>query len=346
MEDLPEARDPAAWKPDELARSETWHHTFTARELAELFAAVREAVGAEAKGKPFLPLLAPEIEKTKYELKSGLGFRVLRGLPVKELGRDGIAPAFMALSRQLGRPMEQPGGVKLAHVRAEPRGKGKGRFGFRTTAELPFHADPEDVIGFLCLRPASEGGTRKLASAATVYNVMREECPHHLQVLTQPFHMVLNSPHPVHGGKWTLLPFLRVKDGLFNAYAYRVHIKRAQRLPGVPELRPAQNEALAAFNDVADRVAVSTDLKPGDIEYFNNHVVLHTRTAFTADDKADRHLLRVWLSMSGFRKLDPEHPISLRARMEAGETRKQGLVRKPPLRGGSVDAPQHTTDHS
>lgn len=340
MEDLPEARDPAAWKPDDLARSEAWYHTFTARELSELFAAVREAVGAKEKsGRPSLPLLAAEIEKTAYELKSGLGFRVLRGLPVKELGHDGAALAFMALSRQLGRPMKQPGGVKLAHVRAEPRGK--GRFGFRTTAELPFHADPEDIIGFLCVRPASEGGTRKLASAVTVYNIMREECPDQLQVLTQTFHMALKRPHPEHGRKWTLLPFLSVNDSLFNAYAYRVHIKRAQLLPGVPELKPAQNEALAAFNDVANRVAVSADLKPGDIEYFNNHVVLHTRTAFTADDKSGRHLLRVWLSMSAFRKLDPEHPISLRGKMKAGETGKQGQVRQ----GGSVDAPKHTTDH-
>ncbi len=318
MEELHEALDPAAWRPDDLERSEVWRHTFTGRELAELLAVVRKTAGAEESlEKPSLPVLAPEIDKTAHELKSGLGFRILRGLPVRELGKDGVAPAFMALSRQLGRPMEQPGGVKLAHVRAEPQGKGKGRFGFRATAELPFHADLENVIGFLCVRPASEGGTRKFASAAAVYNFMREEHPDQLRVLTQPFHMALQRPHPDHGHKWTLLPFLSVQDGLFNACAYRVHIKRAQGLPGVPEITPAQNRALAAFNDVADGVAVSVDLKPGDIEYFNNHVVLHTRTEFSADDNGPgRHLLRVWLSMSSFRELNPEHPINLRARME------------------------------
>ena len=148
---------------------------------------------------PSLPVLAPEIEKTAHELKSGLGFRILRGLPVRELGKDGVAPAFMALSRQIGTPMEQPVGVKLAHVRAEPQGKGKGRYGFRATAELPFHTDLEDVIGFLCVSVASQGGTGKFASAATVYNVMREEHPDHLRALTRPFHMALHRPHPDHG---------------------------------------------------------------------------------------------------------------------------------------------------
>lgn len=321
MEDLPKALDPAAWMPDDLTRSEAWRHAFSERELAELFAVARESKGAEEpREKTSLPVLAPEIEKTAHELKSGLGFRILRGLPVKDLGKDGVAAAFMALSRQLGRPMEQPGGVKLAHVRAEPQGKGKGRYGFRATAELPFHADLEDLIGFLCVRSASEGGTRKFASAAAIYNIMREEYPDQLRVLTQPFHMALQRPHPDHGHKWTLLPFLGVKDGLFNACAYRVHIKRAQGLPGVPELTPAQNRALAVFNEVADRVAVSVNLKPGDVEYFNNHVVLHTRTQFSADDTGPgRHLLRVWLSMSNFRTLHPEHPICLRARMQRSE---------------------------
>ncbi len=85
-----------------------------------------------------------------------------------------------------------------------------------------------------------------------------------------------------------------------------------------PKLSGASgNRALATFNDVADRVSVSVDLKPGDVEYFNNHVVLHTRTEFSVDGNGPgRHLLRVWLSISGFRELNPEHPISSRARME------------------------------
>ena len=91
MEERPPALDPAAWKPDDLARSEAWRHTFTGRELAELLAVVRETRGTEEPPEPPpLPVLASEIDKIAREMKSGLGFRILRGLPVKELGKDGV----------------------------------------------------------------------------------------------------------------------------------------------------------------------------------------------------------------------------------------------------------------
>ena len=312
-EDFPKATDPAAWTPGELGRPEDWRHALTGREAAELLAAASGSAAAEgAHGTPPFSVLAPELERTVRELRSGLGFRVLRGFPVRELGTERTGRAFLALSRGLGVPVEQPGGVELAHVRADS--KGRKDFGFRAAGELPFHADLEDVIGFLCVRPASAGGTRMFASAATVYNVMREEYPAQLRVLTQPFHMALQQPHPDHGQAWTRLPFLGVRDRVFNACAYPLHVKQAQGLPGIPELTRAQTEALAAFNTVAARVAVSMELRPGDVEYFNNHVVLHTRTRFAEDQGPGRHLLRVWLSMAGFRLLHEEHPISLRAR--------------------------------
>lgn len=121
MEELPKALDPAVWRPEDLARSEAWRHAFTGRELAELLAVARETAGAEEPpASSSLPVLAPGIEKTAHELKSGMGFRILRGLPVKGLGKDGAAAAFMALSRQLGSPMEQPGGAKRRYGRTSP----------------------------------------------------------------------------------------------------------------------------------------------------------------------------------------------------------------------------------
>ena len=139
MEKLPPALDPAAWKPDDLARSEAWRRTFTGRELAELLAVARTTMEPKSRRSRLLARSRARDRKTANELKLGLGFRILRGLPVKELGKEGVARVFMALSRRLGRPMDQPGGVKLARVRAEPQGKGKGRYGFRghRRASLP-----------------------------------------------------------------------------------------------------------------------------------------------------------------------------------------------------------------
>ena len=334
MPPIPAVTDPAGWTPEEIVRSEDWLHRLSDGEAEELITAAAGGRSGAAEGSeelPPLPLLQPEIARITHDLGSGPGFRVLRGVPVERLGEHGVARAFMTISRRIGEPMEQPGGVRIAHVRSSPQGKGSSRlpaagglpgrrsraerqqaFGFRASGELPFHGDLEDVIGFLCVRPARTGGIRKLASAVTAYNVMRQEHPDQLRVLTEPFHMALQFPHPNHGRRWTQLPFLSVRDGVFNACAYRVHIKRALALPGVPGLTQAQSNALETFNTVAERVSVSIELRAGDMEFFNNHVVLHTRTQFT-DDRPGRHLLRVWLSMAGLRTLHEEHPISLRS---------------------------------
>lgn len=309
-EEFPRASDPAAWTPTDLGRSPAWLHDLTPNELMELPAVSRAVLRGGHAAVPDGSFLAWQMARTERELRSGLGFRILRGLPVQDLTEQEAAATFMALSRCLGEPMEQSRGVTLAHVRAEAENNPHG-LGFRTAGTLPFHADLEDVIGFLCLRAARGGGTRRFASAATVYNILAADHPDQLRVLTRPFPVALQEPHPDYGHRWTRLPFVSVRDGVFNACAYPVHIKRAQKIAGVPELTAAQNRALEVFNEVADQVAVSLELRPGDVEYFNNHVVLHSRTRFTGDG-SERHLLRVWLSMADFRPLDPEHPIRLR----------------------------------
>ena len=309
-EEFPRTSDPAAWAPADLGRPAAWLHDFTPNELTELSAVSRAALHGEPPSVPEGSFLARQMARTERELRSGVGFRILRGLPVHEPTAQAAAATFMALSRCLGEPMEQSRGVTLAHVRAEAENNPHG-LGYRAAGTLPFHADLEDVIGFLCLRAARGGGTRRFASAATVYNILAADYPDQLRVLTRPFHVALQEPHPDYGHRWTRLPFVSVRDGVFNACAYPVHIKRARKLAGVPELTAAQNQALEVFNEVADQVAVSLELRPGDVEYFNNHVVLHSRTRFTGDG-SERHLLRVWLSMADFRPLDPDHPISLR----------------------------------
>lgn len=307
--------DPAAWRPHDLERSDRWRHHFTGGELAEL-AALTQDLESGPRGISNRSLLVSQMAATARELKSGLGFRVLRGLPLATLDEPGIVRVFSTLNRQLGEDVVQPGGTRLAHVRAEP--DDADGLGFRATGELPFHADPEDVIGFLCVRSAHDGGARRFASAATVYNILAREQPDVLEVLTRPFHVALTHPHPDHGHPWTRLPFLSVRNGVFNACAYPVHIRRAQRLAGVPVLTGAQSRALDVFNAVADTVAFTLEIEPGDIEYFNNHVVLHSRTRF-ADSGAGRHLLRVWLSVPGFRTLQPGHPKLLRERVSGKE---------------------------
>ncbi len=80
------------------------------------------------------------------------------------------------------------------------------------------------------------------------------------------------------------------------------------------ELEQEKTEAEARALDVLDEIAHSPEfrldfmLEPGEISYFNNYTVLHTRTEFFDDDDPDkkRHLLRLWLKAWNPRPLDGE----------------------------------------
>ena len=47
------------------------------------------------------------------------------------------------------------------------------------------------------------------------------------------------------------------------------------------------------------RYALTMDLRPGQLQFLNNHVILHGRTAYQdyADPERRRHLIRVWLDV-------------------------------------------------
>jgi len=61
---------------------------------------------------------------------------------------------------------------------------------------------------------------------------------------------------------------------------------------------------------------------PGDIQFVNNHVIYHARTAFedAAAQGADRLLYRLWLAMPNSRPLPQGHEVLWRS-IEPGALR-------------------------
>jgi len=98
-----------------------------------------------------------------------------------------------------------------------------------------------------------------------------------------------------------------MRDGRFTSQYSRTFVEAAQRLPGVPPLTAAQNEALDLLAEVAEEQCFQMALEPGDIQLLNNHVIYHGRTAYQDQDGADRDrlLYRLWLSMPNSRALPP-----------------------------------------
>src|SRR5207237_7969593 len=75
-------------------------------------------------------------------------------------------------------------------------------------------------------------------------------------------------------------------------------VYKAQKLPGVPKFTDAQKEAVALYRATVSECALDIGFAPGDIQFLNNFVMLHTRREYEdwPEPARKRHLLRLWLS--------------------------------------------------
>src|SRR5258706_6057353 len=104
---------PAAWRGDELAKTDEWIYRLTDDEAAEIervVATIRRA-GTPREGitRDDVPLegLAPAIRAWRDALARGRGFVLVRGLPVDRMSDDDAALAYWVLGLQLGVPVPQ-----------------------------------------------------------------------------------------------------------------------------------------------------------------------------------------------------------------------------------------------
>jgi hypothetical protein len=114
-----------------------------------------------------------------------------------------------------------------------------------------------------------------------------------------------------------------VRDGKFTSHYSRTYIEAAQRRPEgeVPRVSDSQWQALNLLGKLAEELCFEMSFAPGDIQFVNNHVIYHARSAFADDDEGhDRLLLRLWLSMPNSRTLPAGHEVLWRA-IEAGALR-------------------------
>ena len=166
---------------------------------------------------------------------------------------------------------------------------------------LNLHTDRCDHIGMLCIRPALHGGMSGYASALTIHNEILRERPDLVEPLAKGyfhhrFGEQADGEPPVTAQR---IPVFSVTDGVPSVIYIRGYIDLAVE-EGEVELSDAEAEALDYFDAVANRpdVRLNFRLEPGELNFTNNCLLLHTRTAFEdSDDPAQRrHLMRLWLS--------------------------------------------------
>lgn len=308
--------DPAGWFPGDLGEVAAWSYQITDRDIDELSDGVaairRHGIPVEAVRRDNFPLkaLADVLTDVRRELMDGRGIVMLQNFPIARFDRQAQAIAYLGMGAYMGQTMVQNReGHILGHVKdlggdyADPNTRG-----YMTRAEMLFHADACDYVGLLCLQGAKSGGASRVASSVAVYNRMLERRPDLVKVLTEDFYRSHTGDINPGETPWFKQPIFSFIDGYFSATGAGAAIDKALSLPGVPPFTRAQTEAVELYRKTVDECAIDIDFQPGDIQFLNNFVTLHTRREYEdwPEESRKRHLLRLWLTDRAGRPIPKE----------------------------------------
>ena len=320
-----------AWQGAEISGATEWIRTVSAPAVAELDAALRGlAMGGLAwphfgRDEFPLPAFSRELSGVLDELEGGRGFVLLRGIPVDRYTPDELKNLYWGLGAHLGRARYQNArGELIGEVRDENRLYGEvqevsadpalglsSRSKARSSGPLRFHTDRCDVVALLCVRKARAGGLSRIVSAVSVANAILARRPDLHALLYQDYWRSRQGEEAGGERQTYALPVFALYQGKFTTQYSRTFVEAAQKLPGIPRLSAAQEEALDLHAEVCEELAFTMELQPGDLQLLNNHVVYHGRTAYEDADGADRDrlLLRLWIAPPNSRALPPDFEV-------------------------------------
>ena len=314
MEAAPRQGTPATWRAQDWADPADWSWWLDDAAITEAVAATDrfaaedpQTVGELGARDIRLPALEERLAALRRTLISGRGFELIRGLPVADLSEGQAAAIFIAIGAHLGSARSQnAAGHLLGHVRnvgldvTDPTVRI-----YQTDRRQTFHTDSTDAVGLLCLEEAAEGGESLLVSAPAIYNEMLDRDPDLAAALFEPVATDRRGEVPPGADPWFTIPVLTWFDDQLTVLYQRQYIESAARFADAPPLTPRMTAALDLFDEIANDPAMCLRMRlaPGDMQFVHNHSLLHDRTGFVNKPDAPRHLLRLWLSLPGDRRL-------------------------------------------
>ncbi|MDG2906017.1 MAG: TauD/TfdA family dioxygenase [Acidimicrobiales bacterium] len=259
-----------------------------------------------------LPLgaLAPLVDDLRHEVLHGRGIALLRGFPVDHRNVEEIALMFWAIGLRLGRAVSQSVmGERLGHVvdvtDVDPHARA-----YRNRSELAPHSDPGDLVSFLCIRAAAEGGVSRFVSSLTVFDEIRRSRPDLLEVLARGFHYHRFGEHGPDDDPVTPhhIPVFSEREGLVSGRYVPEYVQIAADEDPSIQLSDLDLEALELLHTTTNRRDLVLDftLAAGDAVVANNFTVFHARTGFVNGPGQRRHLLRLWLAAEPPRPVVPD----------------------------------------
>ncbi|MGO4395852.1 TauD/TfdA family dioxygenase [Variovorax sp. M-6] len=304
---------PAVWKGPDFDGDDSWIHRLTPEAISMLDAALTQL---KSRGLSFpnfakddfpIHALAADFQRYADELENGRGFLLLRGLPVDRYTEEELNCIYYGLGLHIGTPVRQnPRGELLGIVMSVGDVTKKTTRVYETNLYLPYHADPSDVVGLLCVRKAIHGGLSSLVSVAAIYNEVLVRRRELLGLYYRPMyfaHLCEDQP--------SLSPIFSYHNGKLSCRYLRQYLELGHEIRNQP-LSRVEVDALDLFDEIMHDPSIRLDmmLEPGDIQFANNYAVLHSRTEFEDDPQIAhrRKMIRLWLKMANARELAPEFP--------------------------------------
>nr|WP_284732233.1 TauD/TfdA family dioxygenase [Sphingobium nicotianae] len=254
---------------------------------------------------------SPEIDAlmaaARWQLLHGTGAIILSGIDAARYDLDAHERLYWGLGTHVGTGVEQsPRRDFIAHVQREEGGPLRG---YTTDMELRSHTDFHEVLSLYSLRTAPSGGESGAVSALAIHNIMARERPDLLAALYEGAHIDWPQRAVPLEEK---LPFFWTIDGKTSGFNNRVFMRYGREPEKLPE---RLREALAFYDEIALRSDVRADflLQPGEMFFWHNFLVLHSRQSFSDTPDRKRLLLRLWLNVPGGR---PIHPAMARLTAE------------------------------
>jgi Taurine catabolism dioxygenase TauD, TfdA family len=296
---------PAAWRGESIRARGDYRYHLSAQELREIDAGLAHAtttrkptIELTAQDLP-LPTLSQQIARWRDELRDGVGFVVISGVPVERWSQDAAERFFWTFGAHLGTPgLQNPQGDLLGHVTDTGAAATDPLVRlYRTASNINYHCDGADVVGLLCLKSAPTGGLSRIASSVTVFNELWRQDPALAARLFESVKLDRRNEEKPGQPPYALIQPACFDGSRLRTFYHSDYYRSVTRHVG--ELPAQERELLDAFEAIAERPDARLDMQfaPGDIQLLSNHTIVHARTAYTDGAAGKRHLLRLWLTL-------------------------------------------------
>jgi len=309
---------PSVWRGDRFIHDRSWIHELSSDDILDLENGLANAKRSGAAPGKFsqqdfpLTTFGEKIGCVLHEVQNGRGFAIFRGIPVERYERADLEIIYWGIGAYMGKVISQNG---MGDLIAEVTDKGASYDdvvndrGYMSKDKLNPHVDTSDMTALLCLRKAGNGGVSSLTSSAAVYNKILSHRSDLLEIFYRGFHHDLRGEGPTGSlaeVTHSRIPVFSYFEGLLSCCYNDKIMRSAHQKINIP-LIDGEREAIDLFLEIAElsELRFDFDLEVGDIQFINNYVLLHGRSAFESDpDPAERRcLLRMWINCRNPRPL-------------------------------------------